>query len=269
MQIWNGAARAEVRRPGVIGVLATGAALTLMTVGGVALASDASTPTTINACYKPSSGLSTLKRIASTATCPTGYTSLTWNKTGLPGPQGPQGQTGQQGAPGPQGATGPQGPPGLTYSYGVAGSTVTPKSLRAANTPVPVITAAPLPLTAPYYISASVNVYIDTDDSVYCYALPGNSPPVTVGPVGSAGWYTIPIVWFFNMAAGNQPEILCSDENADSLTYFEDGVMTVTLVNNSAAVQQVAGQDRSGHAAFPALPPHPHIPASRPHHAPA
>jgi collagen triple helix repeat protein len=144
MHLWNGASRAGVGRLGVFGTLATGAALTVMTAGGVALASDSTSPNTINACYKPSTGLSVLNRIAPLAVCPSGYTRLTWNQKGPAGPQGPQGLTGATGQPGstgaqgPQGEPGPAGPPGPS-SFGTAGFNENPVSLRASNTLVTVV----------------------------------------------------------------------------------------------------------------------------------
>jgi hypothetical protein len=283
MPVWNGVARlgrAGTRRLGTFGALATGAALAVTTVGGVALASDASTPTTINACYKPSSAPSVLKRIAPTATCPTGYTGLTWNQTGPPGPQGPQGQTGAtgpqgatgqqgpQGVPGQQGATGPQGPPGV--SYGVAGWNNTPFILNNVGYQVPVVQTAAMPLTATYYISASLDFVIDYNDSVYCYPSVGGTGAVEVGPVDRTGWYTIPIVGFASMGAGNVVKIMCSDANSDSSTYFEEATVTATMIYNSATNVQVAHHAQGGHAAIPKLPPpHPRIAASRPPHAPA
>jgi hypothetical protein len=53
------------------------------------------------------------------------------------------------------------------------------------------------------------------------------------------------------MAAGYVAEILCAGTNADSNTFFENGVMTATLINNPAATQEVAHPARGGHAAFP------------------
>src|SRR6266566_5205126 len=72
---------------------------------------------TITGCYKPSDGK--LFIIDSTATCPSGTTTLTWNQTGPQGPAGPQGQTG---ATGPQGSTGATGATGPQGSAGVIGS---------------------------------------------------------------------------------------------------------------------------------------------------
>lgn len=56
---------------------------------------------TITGCYKPSDGK--LFVIDSTATCPSGTNTLTWNQAG---PQGPTGATGATGATGPQGPAG-------------------------------------------------------------------------------------------------------------------------------------------------------------------
>jgi hypothetical protein len=88
-------------------------------VGAVATAVQASIPdgNTIHSCYDGGGVL----KVASTAQCPSGLTSLSWSQTGPTGPQGPtgaagaQGATGDrgpQGATGPEGATGPQGPAG-------------------------------------------------------------------------------------------------------------------------------------------------------------
>jgi len=278
MYIWNGAAwlgRTGARRLGVLGALGTAAALAVTTAGGVALASDAGSPATINACYKPSSAPSTLKRIASTATCPTGYTSLTWNQTG---PQGPKGQTGQQGpqgtpgqqgpqgVPGQQGATGPQGPPGV--SVGVSGYNLVFEGL--STTPQVVVLAAALPVSATYYVSASITVKVVAGDSVSCYAMPdGQSDPVTVGGASTDQYYTIPIVWFDAMTAGYSPSILCYDSQADSRTLFESGTMTATVIDNSASFINPGHPAPGGHASVPNLPPHPYTPASRPHRAPS
>lgn len=69
---------------------------------------------TITGCYKPSDGK--LFVIDSTATCPSGTNTLTWNQTG---PQGLTGATGATRATGATGATGPQGPAGVIASNSV------------------------------------------------------------------------------------------------------------------------------------------------------
>ena len=67
-------------------------------------------------------------RIASidpSASCPTGWRSLHWNKLGPEGPAGavgPAGAAGAEGLPGPKGDTGPAGPAGATGPSGPAGA---------------------------------------------------------------------------------------------------------------------------------------------------
>jgi hypothetical protein len=53
--------------------------------------------------------------------CREGETSVTWNRTGPPGAQGPQGEPGADGAQGAQGIPGPEGEPGLPGPQGEQG----------------------------------------------------------------------------------------------------------------------------------------------------
>jgi hypothetical protein len=62
-----------------------------------------------------------LRIVAANATCPRGWTLISWNVTGPPGPIGPQGPQGAQGVPGPQGTQGVQGVAGPSGPTGPAG----------------------------------------------------------------------------------------------------------------------------------------------------
>jgi hypothetical protein len=104
-----------------IGLITAGLATGLVMVGGTAFAVTSSPGSggTIYGCYNNSSGA--LKVLdSSTATCPTGFSSLNWSVKGPQGNQGPQGATG---ATGPQGATGATGPQGATGPAGATGAT--------------------------------------------------------------------------------------------------------------------------------------------------
>jgi hypothetical protein len=69
-----------------IGV-AVAAAVIMLVGGGIAYASIPGPDGVISACYKPSDGK--LFVIDSSASCPSGTTSLNWNQTGPQGPPGP------------------------------------------------------------------------------------------------------------------------------------------------------------------------------------
>ena len=92
-----------------IAVAATSVAAVLTIGGGVAAyASIPDSGGVIHGCYNHD-GLLSVIDTSQTATCPHGYSALTWDQTG---PAGPQGQ------PGPQGPIGPQGPAGQAGSAG-------------------------------------------------------------------------------------------------------------------------------------------------------
>ena len=76
------------RRLGIAAVTVTSAALAILGVGGGALASNVAAPGQIKACYKTGTTLPPLTHIATSGKCPTGNSTLIWNKVG---PQGPAG----------------------------------------------------------------------------------------------------------------------------------------------------------------------------------
>jgi hypothetical protein len=237
MHLWNGVARAGrgARRLGGFGALVTGATLAITTAGGVALASDSASPATITACYKPSPVPATLKRIAPTAVCPSGYSRLTWNEKGAAGPQGPQGQTGatgQQGLAGQQGPAGPQGPPGA--STGTSAFSLTPVTLSTASQTV--LQAPAVTQNGTYYVSADVSIDVAAADYAFCGAFSssgldaGAESATGPGPSGSGEIQTIPVVGVISLAAGQAPEVQCEDDGGS--TSFIDGDVTATLINN-------------------------------------
>jgi Collagen triple helix repeat (20 copies) len=98
-----------------LGLLAA-ALVTAVALGtGIAVAAGVTLPfsgdgNTINGCYSSGGALKVLT--PSEPTCPSGYTSISWNQTGPQGPPGPTGPQGPAGPQGPQGDTGPTGPAG-------------------------------------------------------------------------------------------------------------------------------------------------------------
>ena len=86
---------------------------------GIPIAAQATIPTNgvIYACYQNSGGLlHVIDR--SVRNCGHKQTALSWNASGVVGPQGP---AGAQGAPGPQGPAGGTGPRGATGAQGAQG----------------------------------------------------------------------------------------------------------------------------------------------------
>lgn len=109
---------------GKASAIATGAVVAVAVGGGVALATTSPSPAVISTCYHTSvKGATSLERIAPGASCPSGYTKLNWNVTGVQGPAGPAGATGATGPAGTMGATGPAGPAGATGIRGATGAT--------------------------------------------------------------------------------------------------------------------------------------------------
>jgi Collagen triple helix repeat (20 copies) len=108
----------------VVLILATGSGLAAAAVlsGGSAVSSGV-----IYGCYEPAAAnLYTLRLIKAGASCPKGYTAISWNQAGPAGPTGatgPAGPTGATGPAGPVGATGPAGPVGATGPAGPVGAT--------------------------------------------------------------------------------------------------------------------------------------------------
>jgi hypothetical protein len=135
-----------------VGVASVAAVATAIVAGGVGYASIPDGTGTIHGCYKSAGTSHELKVIdsARTATCPHGYTSLTWNQTGPQGPQGVQGPQGNQGLQGTQGSQGDQGQQGDQGPAGPVGqpnyascvsnaqATVSPGN----NIPIPTCTSA-------------------------------------------------------------------------------------------------------------------------------
>ena len=82
------------RRLHVAAITAFCATLAMLGASTGAMASSNTTAATtgqIKACYKTSGSLPPLDHIATTGTCPTGDSSLTWNTIGRQGPPGPAG----------------------------------------------------------------------------------------------------------------------------------------------------------------------------------
>lgn len=84
---------------------------------GVAAGSVPDPSGAITACYVASAvghgaGTPLMLKDAASGSCPSGYTTLSWNQRGEPGPQGPMGPAGAAGPAGPAGPTGPAGSSG-------------------------------------------------------------------------------------------------------------------------------------------------------------
>ena len=224
------------RRATVAAVTVASAALAVLGVSGNALASNAAAShakpavaSQIKACYKTSGSLPALDHIAASKACPTGDTSLSWNKAGPQGPPGPAG-----------------------VSVGTSGTSGTAVVLDQASTLAPVLAASAVPDTGTYYVNASVMLIVAQGDSVAC-VLGVNGAPVgafaTVGPVANQTYETLPLSQMMSLAAGSVPTVYCTGYTANAVTSFYDGGITAMLINSATGNVKQAAAPRH------ALPP--------------
>jgi hypothetical protein len=215
------------RRLGIAAVTVTSAALAILGGGGGALASNVAAPGQIKACYKTGATLPPLTHIATSGTCPTGNSTLIWNKVG------------------------PQGPAGV--SAGTSGTSSTSVLLNGAQVLVPVLAAAAAPASGTYYVNASVMLVVAQADTVTCILTVNGAttgPFATVGPVANQTYETIPLSEAVSLQAGQAPVVECAGYNANPATSFYDGGITSVLIN-SATGNSAAHANASHHA----LPP--------------
>jgi hypothetical protein len=196
----------------------------------------------IHGCYNNTSYALRVIDTAKVSTCPSGTTSLNWNKTGPQGPKGATGATGAAGAPGPKGATGatgatgpagPQGPAGIAQGFSATSSTNVP--LNQGNTLVPVLSAS-VPTSGTYYINSSIMLTVGQGDGVACVPLVNGGERgifATVGDVPNISYQTVPLSLALPLNAGDTLQIACSDYNSVSSTSFYNGGLTATLINSS------------------------------------
>jgi hypothetical protein len=225
------------RRLFVAAVTVTSAALTVLGIGTGALASNAPATGQIKACYKTGATLPPLDHIATTGTCPTGDSSLAWNKVGPQGPAGP---------------TGPQGPAGI--STGVSVSSATPVTLDQAQTLIPVLSTPAAPAAGTYYLNASIMLVVAQGDTVTCLASGANGTTgafTTVGPVANQTYETLPLSQMVTLNAGGSATVSCADYTSNASTSFFDGGITATLINSATGN---APRMSAAHPAHPALP---------------
>jgi hypothetical protein len=99
----------------------------------------------------------------------------------------------------------------------------------------PVLSSTAAPATGTYYVNASVMVWVDQGDSAICQLRTLNGyvgVMAAAGPAANATWQTIPLVWGVSLTAGQGVQVVCGDTTDDDATFFYDGSMTATLINN-------------------------------------
>jgi hypothetical protein len=192
------------------------ATLALAGAGSDALASNTATGT-IKACYKTGTALVPLNHVGDLVACPTGDSTLTWNKVG------------------PQGPPGPPGPAGV--SQGISASSNTSVPLNQGNTLVQVLAITPVPTSGTYYLNASVMLTVGAGDGVACvWAENGTEVGTfaTVGDVPNLSYQTVPLSGSLYLPAGTDLQVLCSDYNSVAQTSFYNGAITGVLINSPA-----------------------------------
>ncbi len=221
------------RQLSVAAVTVSCAALAVLGVGSGALASNITTPGQIKACYKTGATLPPLDHVATTGSCPTGDSSLTWNKVG------------------PKGPAGPQGPAGV--SVGVSGTSGTSVPLNQAQTLTPVLSTATAPTSGTYYVNASVMLVVAQGDTVACILGDNNGLQgafATVGPVANQTYETLPLSQAISVNAGDSVKVECTNYTSNNSTSFYDGGITATLINNAT------GNAPKASPVHRSLPPH-------------
>jgi hypothetical protein len=208
-------------------VTVASATLALAGVGSDALASNTATTGTIKACYKAGTALVPLSHVGNTVACPTGDTTLTWNKVGPQGPPGPAG-----------------------VSKGISASSNTSVPLNQGNTLVQVMAITPVPTSGTYYLNASIMLTVGAGDGVACvWAENGTEVGTfaTVGDVPNLSYQTVPLSASLYLPAGTNLQVLCSDYNSVSQTSFYNGAITGVLIDSPAGnAKQAATPVRHG-----------------------
>ena len=199
----------------VAAVTIASATFALAGAGSDALASNTAATGTIKACYKTGTALVPLNHVGGSVACPTGDSTLTWNKVG------------------PQGPPGPQGPAGV--SQGISASSSTSVPLNQGNTLVQVLTITPVPTSGTYYLNASVMLTVGAGDGVACvWGVNGNEAGTfaTVGDVPNLSYQTVALSGSLYLPAGTNLQVLCSDYNSVAQTSFYNGAITGVLINS-------------------------------------
>lgn len=226
------------RRPRWLRVTGAGtawAALLVLAAGGVAAASGTATPNRIKACYQPAKTPATLT-IPHGSTCPAKDKTLTWNKVGPPGPQGPPGALA-----------------GLS-------AMVPPTSLAlSAGTWKAVLTTQPVPASGSYYVTASAVLNVSTGDQPSCeigwtdgVVNLGSGYIASVGPVPAAGFQTIGLTSPVVVPATDRLVLYCIATAANTTTSFSQGALTATLISHP-----IAGAPRAHAGVRLSAPPRP------------
>jgi hypothetical protein len=211
----------------VAAVTIASATLALAGAGSDALASSTAATGTIKACYKTGTALVPLNHVGNSVACPTGDSTLTWNKVGPPGPPGPAG-----------------------VSQGISASSNTNVPLNQGNTLVQVMAITPVPTSGTYYLNASIMLIVGAGDGVACiWAENGTEVGTfaTVGDVPNLSYQTVPLSGSLYLPAGTNLQVLCSGYNSVSQTSFYNGAITGVLINSpSGNAKQAAVPVRHG-----------------------
>jgi hypothetical protein len=227
------------KRTGIVAAAAVAAAV--VSGGGVAMATTSSAPATISGCYKTGSSPTALEWVKTTASCPKGYTKITWNQQGVQGPAGAKGATGPAGV-----AT------GLTA---IAPYGSTPISLSTSS--VTVLQTPEVAVAGTYYVSAMVQLGSSDDDEVYCglIGISSSQPTTTTFPSGG-GIQTLPVVGTLSLTKGSTIQIGCVINAGSASAEFINGNVNAILVGNSTGTVGGTGTPpSSSHATLPKLQP--------------
>ncbi len=193
-------------------ITASCTALAVLGIGSGALASTHATSTSqIKACYSTKTSLPALDHIATTGKCPSGDSTLTWNKVG------------------------PRGPAGV--SKGISTSSSTGVALdTGVNNFTTVLTTPAAPTAGTYYVNTTIMAYVAQGDGVDCILGDAQGFPGIFAdddPVAGSGFQTLPLDQAVPLTAGETVSVYCGDYTANSSTAFYDGSITGSLINTA------------------------------------
>lgn len=203
------------KRPRVFRLPAFVALLSIFLFVSTTLAASApATPTIYYACVNNTTGA--IRIVGSTTRCASNEHKIQWNQQGPAGPAGPQG---------------PQGPSGVSQGY------------TAFNGPIVLGNTAAVPVVSTIAVTAGTYIVIgmeesniDTGDGVYCVlgtVHTGGSGLSTsfAGYVSAPQYETQSLTEAFTVAAGDQFELFCGDQNNDAKTSSWTAWITAIQLN--------------------------------------
>ena len=238
------------KRLPIFSALALGLLALLLTAGAVPGrgSSIPQTVVTYYACVNNTTGAIII--VSKTTTCKTGYHKILVESNRPSRPNRPTRSTRRHwsGRPtrstgasrrrwssrpaGPTGPQGPQGPAGIAQGYSATGF-----NINLSSTPTAVASTNIIGTAGPYYINASILLYIDSADlGAFCFVAVASSPysdGIYSGSSDVGHYQTASISDVLFVSAGDSIQLRCYSQGGDTNTFVYDAKLTATLIGNT------------------------------------